>query len=257
MNRTIQTAWLLAALLLLTACSTKKNTWLTRNFHALTTRYNIAFNGNESYEEGLRNMLEGNVDDYSTVIPLYPISHHDNASAATSNMDRAIEKGRKAIKLHSIKAKPKRDSKKWSDPAYRAFYEQSEFNPALKDAWMLVAKSEFHKADFLGSIGTFTYISRFYATDKDLVAQCQLWMVRAYAEMDWIYEAEQMLGKVNQDDLRSANVGLFASANAVLLLKQDRYREALPFVELSYKPGCSNSRATGRQLSTATRPCSR
>ena len=232
MNRTIQTAWLLAALLLLTACSTKKNTWLTRNFHALTTRYNIAFNGNESYEEGLRNMLEGNVDDYSTVIPLYPISHHDNASAATSNMDRAIEKGRKAIKLHSIKAKPKRDSKKWSDPAYRAFYEQSEFNPALKDAWMLVARSEFHKADFLGSIGTFTYISRFYATDKDLVAQCQLWMVRAYAEMDWIYEAEQMLGKVNQDDLRSANVGLFASANAVLLLKQDRYREALPFVEM-------------------------
>ncbi len=177
-------------------------------------------------------MLKANVDDYSSVIPLYPISNHDNASSATGNMDRAIEKGRKAIKLHSIKVKPKRDLKRWNDPSYRAFYDQSEFNTSLKDAWMLVAKAEFHKADFLGSIGTFTYISRFYADDKDLVAQCQLWIARAYAELGWIYEAEQVLGKVNQDDLRTTSVGLFASTNAVLLLKQDRYAEALPFVEI-------------------------
>lgn len=233
MNRNIRTGLVFMLVLsLLAGCSTKKNTWLTRNFHSMTTKYNIAFNGNESYEEGLKSMLAGNTDDYSTVIPLYPISHHENASAASSNMDRAIEKGRKAIKLHSIKAKPKRDAKKWNDPVYQSFYNQSEFNPALKDAWMLVGKAEFHKADFLGSIGTFSYISRYYSEDKDLVAQCQLWMVRAYAEMDWIYEAEQMLGKVNQDDLKTANVGLFAAANAVLLLKQDLYREAIPFVEM-------------------------
>lgn len=214
------------------ACSTKKNTWMTRNFHSLTTKYNIAFNGNESYNEGLKNIIATNEDDYSTIIPLYPISRHANASAATSNMDRAIEKSRKSIKLHSIKAKPKRDLKKWNDLEYQAFYNQNEFNSALKDAWMLIAKSEFHKSDFLGSIGTFSYISKYYSEDKDLVAQCQLWMVCAYVEMDWLYEAEQMLGKVNQDDLRTTNVGLFAAANAVLLLKRDQYREAIPFVEL-------------------------
>ncbi len=233
MNKKVQV--LISIILLIiffSACSTKKNTWMTRNFHSLTTKYNIAFNGTESYNEGLKNIISANEDDYSTLIPLYPISNHSNASAAVSNMDRAIEKSRKSIKLHSIKVKPKRDVKKWSDPEYQAFYNQNEFNSALKDAWMLIGKAEFHKGDFLGSVGTFSYISKYYTEDKDLVAQCQLWMVRAYVEMDWLYEAEEMLGKVNQDDLKTTNAGLFASANAVLLLKRGQYKEAIPFVEI-------------------------
>ena len=205
---------------------------MTRNFHSITTKYNIAFNGNESYNEGLKHIVTANEDDYSGIIPLYPIGKHSNASSASSNMDRAIEKSRKAIKMHSIKVKPKRDLKRWNDPEYQAFYNQSEFNPALKDAWMLIGKAEFHKADFLGSVGTFSYISKYYSEDKDLVVQCQLWMARAYAEMEWLYEAEQMLGMVNQDNMKSTSVGLFAAANAVLLLKREQHREAIPFVEL-------------------------
>ena len=228
----ISKASLILLILLFSACSTKKNTWMTRNFHSMTTKYNIAFNGNESYKEGLKNIIAANEDDYSTIIPLYPISRHSNASAAASNMDRAIEKSRKAIKLHSIKVKPKRDLKKWNDPEYKAFYNQSEFNPNLKDAWMLIGKAEFHKGDFLGAVGTFSYISKYYSEDKNLVAQCQLWMVQAYTEMDWLYEAEQMLGKVNQNDMKSTSVGLFASSNAVLLLKRNQYKEAVPFVEM-------------------------
>ena len=228
----ISKASLILLILLFSACSTKKNTWMTRNFHSMTTKYNIAFNGNESYKEGLKNIIAANEDDYSTIIPLYPISRHSNASAAASNMDRAIEKSRKAIKLHSIKVKPKRDLKKWNDPEYKAFYNQSEFNPNLKDAWMLIGKAEFHKGDFLGAVGTFSYISKYYSEDKNLVAQCQLWMVRAYTEMDWLYEAEQMLGKVNQNDMKSTSVGLFAWSNAVLLLKRNQYKEAVPFVEM-------------------------
>ena len=219
-------------IVLFSACSTKKNTWATRNFHSMTTKYNIAFNGNESYKEGLKSILAANEDDYSTIIPLYPISRHSNASAATSNMNRAIEKSRKAIKLHSIKVKPKRNLKKWNTPEYQAFYNQSEFNPILKDAWMLIGKAEFHKGDFLGAVGTFSYVSKYYSEDKDLVAQCQLWMVRAYTEMDWLYEAEQMFGKVNQNDMKSTSTGLFASTSAVLLLKHEQYKEAIPFVEM-------------------------
>ncbi|MDL2289920.1 tetratricopeptide repeat protein, partial [Paludibacteraceae bacterium OttesenSCG-928-F17] len=97
---------------------------------------------------------------------------------------------------------------------------------------LLIGKSEFHKGDFLGSIGTFSYITRHYATDKDVVAQAQLWMVRAYTEMDWLYEAEQILQQVNPDDLKSAHASTLASANAVLLLKRDQYREAIPYIEM-------------------------
>lgn len=222
-------------LFILSACSLSKNTWSTRAYQSVNTKFNVYFNGMTSYEEGMRNITNANTEDYSSIIPMYAISKHENANSAKSNFDRTIEKCRKAIKLHSIKQKPVRNTKKWSNPDYQLWYKQEEFNPALKDAWMLLAKSEFHKADFLGSVGTFTYITRHYATEKDLVAQSQLWIVRAYAEMGWIYEAEQVLSKIKQDDLKVKNSGLFAAVSADLLLKKKQYKEAIPFLEICLK----------------------
>ena len=227
--------WISVLMVALTACSTTKNTALTRFFHSTTARYNINFNGRQSFEEGIDNIHKANKDDYTTVIPLYPISNHQSATSASSQMDVAIEKCRKAIKLHSIQKKPKKDPKKWHEPEYQAFYNQSEFNEALDEAWLMLAKAEFYKADFIGAIGTFTYVMRHYAGDKDIVAQCQLWIARSYAEMGWMYEAEEMLSKVNQDELKRDNSLLYAEVNADLLLKKQQYKEAIPFVSLVAK----------------------
>lgn len=224
-----------AMLLLSVSCSMNKNTWKTRSFQALNTRYNVYFNGKTAYREGLKNIAVANKEDYSNVIHMYPISRHDNANSAKSNMDRAIEKCRKAIKQRSIKKKPERNLKKWNDPVYRTWYNQEEFNPALKEAWLLLAQSEFHKADFIGSVGTFTYIARHYSGNKDVVAECQLWIARAYAEMGWLYEAEQVLGKLKQADLNDKNTGLFAAVSSDVLLKKDQYKDAIPYLELALK----------------------
>ncbi|MBP1676663.1 MAG: hypothetical protein H6Q20_1222 [Bacteroidetes bacterium] len=217
------------------SCSTNKNTWSTRSYQALNTRYNVYFNGKTAYKEGLKNIALANKEDYSNIIPMYPISRHENAGSAISNMDRAIEKSRKAIKQHSIKKKPERNIKKWSDPAYKLWFNQEEFNPALKDAWLLLAQAEFHKGDFIGSVGTFTYIARHYSGNKDVVTNCQLWIARAYAEMGWLYESEEVLGKLKQADLSPANSVLFSSVNADMLLKKRQYKEAIPFLELAAK----------------------
>ena len=218
---------------ILCGCSAKKNTWISRTYQATNTRFNVYFNGYVSYNEGLKNIQKANKEDYSSIIPMYPISRHSNATAATSNMDLTIEKCRKAIKLHSIKAKPKKNYKKASSIDYKLYYNQEEFNPALKDAWLLLAKAEFHKANFLGSVGTFSYIIRHYGSDKNLEATCQLWTARAYAEMGWIYEAEQVLTKIVQDNLARTDIGLFASVNADLQLKKHLYKNAIPFLELA------------------------
>jgi len=218
---------------LISGCSTKKNTWTSRSSQAISTRYNVYFNGYNSYNEGLKNIQKANKEDYSAVIPMYPISHHSNATAATTNMDLTIEKCRKAIKLHSIKVKPTKNYKKANSPEYKLFYNQQEFNPALKEAWLLLGKAEFHKANFLGSVGTFSYINRHYNNDKDMEATCQLWIVRAYGEMGWIYEAEQVMSKIVQDNLKRSNIGFYASVNADLLLKKHQYKDAIPFLELA------------------------
>lgn len=216
------------------SCSTQKNTAASRAFHQMQTKYNIYHNGAISFLEGEQAILEANKDDYSSVLNLYPISDHQAAAAATSQMDRTIEKCRKCIKLHSIKARPKvNHDKKRKDPKYAAWLEQEEFNKEIGNAWMLLAKAEFHKGDFLGSVSTFNYITRHYAHDADMIAQCQLWIARAYGEMGWLYEAEDALKKVQVDNLSRKHATLYASVSADIMLKTKQYKEAIPFIKLA------------------------
>lgn len=216
------------------ACSTQKNTPASRAFHQMKTKYNIYHNGAISFAEGEKAILEANKDDYSTVLHLYPISYHDGAKAASSQMDKTIEKCRKCIKLHSIKARPKVDyDKKRRDLKYAAWLEQEEFNKEMGNAWMMLAKAEFHKGDFLGSVSTFNYIIRHYSYNLDMVAQCQLWIARAYGEMSWLYEAEDMLKKVQVDNLSRKHASLYAAVSADIMLKTKQYKEAIPFVKLA------------------------
>ena len=221
----------IAVLLATTSCSTQKNTWASRNYHAMTTRYNIYYNGNNSYIDGLKAIDKAAEDDYSSILPLYSVSHHEAAQAATSEMDRTIEKCRKCIKLHSIKVKPKPDPKRRGDPKYKAFMAQEEYNRHMDDAWLLLGKAEFHKGDFLGAVGTFNYIIRHYSYDKDMVAQCQLWVVRAYGEMGWLYEAEELMAKINPDDISRKNRWLYSATFADLKLKNKQYTDAVPLLK--------------------------
>lgn len=216
------------------SCSTKKNTWATRSFHQTKTRYNIYFNGSIAFKEGEDAIREANEDDYSAILNLYPVSNHKAAEAAKSQMDRTIEKCRKCIKLHSIKARPKVNyDKKRRDPKYAAWLEQEEFNNQMGKAWLLLGMAEFHKGDFLGSVSTFNYIARHYANDVDMVARCQLWTARAYAEMGWLYEAEDALNKVQVDNLSRKHAPLYSSVSADILLKTKHYKEAIPFIKIA------------------------
>lgn len=220
----------MSALCALASCSTQKNTAMTRSFHSTKVKYNIYYNGDLAYQEGLEAIAQAHEDNFAEILPLYPVSDHKAAEASKAKMDRTIEKCRKCIKLHSIKKRPKVNQKKMSDPKYKAWTKQEEFNPSMPLAWIRLGQAEFHKGDFLGAISTFNYIQRHFGYDKDLVAQCQLWSVRAFAEMGWLYEAEDLLMKVAIDDLNKKHANLYSVVCADLYLKQERYREALPHV---------------------------
>jgi len=220
-------------MMILCSCSTQKNTRATRSFHQTKVKYNILYNGNVAYEEGLKAIRNANTDDYSRVLNLYPVSNHQAASAAASQMDKTIEKCRKCIKLHSIKSKPKRDPKKANDPKYKLWLQSEEFNACMDEAWMRLGEAEFHKADFLGAVSTFNYIIRHYQNDPDIIAQCQLWIARSYAEMGWQYEAEDMLNRVQIDALSRKHARLYSAVKADVLLKGEHFHEAIPFVKIA------------------------
>ena len=124
--------------MLVTGCSTRKNTAGTRFYHALTTRYNVYFNGHEAYKAGLAAQQQGNKDNYMELLPLYPINNPTTAGIGASDFDRAIEKAQKAIRQHSIKRRPARRPGRTYTDEYKKWLARREFNPFLHRAWMLM-----------------------------------------------------------------------------------------------------------------------
>ena len=119
---------LLVLVIVSAGCSTKKNTKASRFYHALTTRYNVYFNGNEAYKAGLKSIETGNKDNYMETIPLYPIGNKSTVGQGSGSFDRAIEKSQKAVTLHSIKRKPIRKPGKKYTAEYKKWLARKEFN---------------------------------------------------------------------------------------------------------------------------------
>ena len=60
------------ALLVLSGCGTSKNTPMSRNWQAFTTRYNVYYNGKTHYDEQLKEMEGKYEDDYSRRVLIHP-----------------------------------------------------------------------------------------------------------------------------------------------------------------------------------------
>lgn len=220
---------------LFTQCSTKKNNWATRSYHYVTARYNVHFNGKEAFEKGERAIEEKHVDNYSEILPIYPISHHDNASIAKADMERTVEKCQKAIKLHSIVKKPKSNPSRAKDAAYKAFMQKEEYNPMVQQAWLLMGKAQFYQLDFVAANATFSYVIQHFDDNKEVMVEAQLWSARSYAEMEWFYEAEDQLKRMDEKSFSPATSQLYVLVMADLLLKEKQYNEAIPFLETAIK----------------------
>lgn len=218
------------------SCSTKKNTKASRFYHAFNSRYNIYFNGKTSFDEALLSMQNGYKESYSDMILMYPVSAQPKEKAETGGpFDRAIEKSNKAIKLHSIKAKPPKKAGWRNDPKQRAWQEQEEYNPFLKKCWLMMGQAQFYNADFLQASATFSYIARHYAHEEEVVAEARLWQARCYSEMGWFYEAEDILGKLNTNGIPRKNLNQYASVYADYLVKNKQFEEAVPYFKAAIK----------------------
>jgi hypothetical protein len=221
---------------LLASCTSVKNTGGTRWYHAFNTRYNIYFNGDEAYKEAMKNQLETYEENYSDMILMYPVSAlPKDKETLGGSFDKSIEKAVKSIKRHSIQTKPDKQSGKRNDPKYKEFLSRTEYNPFLHNAWMMMAKSQFHNGDFLQAASSFSYIARLYETQPEIANPAKIWKARCYSEMEWFYEAEDILAKLNNDKLSKKESDLFSAVYADLLIKRKQYTDAVPYMRTAIK----------------------
>ena len=232
--------------LLLMACgSTKVNTAQSRFYQAFVTRFNTYHNGHEAYKEGLAAQEKAHKDNYMEIIPLFTISKESTRSAGSGNFDKAIEKSQKAVKLHSIKQKPQKKAGQVMTEKDKQWYAKKEYNPFLHHAWMLMGKAQFQKGEFLEAASTFSYITRLYSDEPEIVAEARMRMAQCYTELEWNYEAEHLLAQMKRDTIPYQLAEEYDAIMASHLLRQERFEEALPYLEKAVKrPGRTKKQKT-------------
>jgi hypothetical protein len=89
-DRQMATLLIVLFSLVLSGCSTKKNTASTRWWHSFNARYNTYFNGNQAFIDGNLEKEKGNKDNYTEIIPLYMVGNKQSREIGKGQYDRAI-----------------------------------------------------------------------------------------------------------------------------------------------------------------------
>ena len=183
-NNIIVTIGCVIVLLLLSGCSTKKNTLTRRMYHNLTSHYNIYFNGELAVKDGEKQLRTTVKDDYSKVLRVYNYGTQQNGLAMNSTMDRALEKGSICVQKHSM-VFGNRERVKWID-----------------DAYLIMGKAHFFKHDYIPAKRTFDYVASEYSYN-DISYVANLWLIKTYIQTEEYPKAVAMI-----EQLQAKTAGL-------------------------------------------------
>ena len=230
--RRVTYIWLMAvvALLAMTGCSTQKNTAGSRWWHSFNARYNTYFNGSQAFIEGNLEKEKGNKDNYTEQIPLYPVGNKESRDLGKGQYDRAIEKAEKTIRRHSIKAKPEWKGNRRKTPKDREWLGRKEYNPFVWKAWMLLGKAQFQKGAFDEAAATFGYMSHLYQTQILQNGLARAWLAKCYAQMDWLYDAEDVIRNMSRDSIHFRAVKDWDYTYADYYIRTKDYQKAVPYL---------------------------
>ena len=162
------------ALLLLSGCSTKKNTLTRRMYHNLTSHYNIYFNGELAVKDGEKQLRTAVKDDYSKVLRVYNYGTQQNGMSMNSTMDRALEKTSICVQKHSM-VFGNRERVKWID-----------------DAYLVMGKAHFYKHDYIPAKRTFDFVANEY-NYNDITHVANMWLIKTYIQNEEYPKAVAMI----------------------------------------------------------------
>lgn len=222
-------------LIIFSSCSVDKNTSTSRAYHNITLKYNIYFNANEAYKRGVNRIVAQNTDNYNEILPVFVDSKEEFAGSAGGEMDKAIQKSSKGIKIHSITKKPEMKNSGQMSKKDKEFFDQKEFNKWIDDCYLLMGKSYFIKRDYTQARHNFDYLVRLFP-NLESRHYANLYLVRTFAESGDFKSAKEMLDFIEgQKDLPKKLKGLYSVIYVDFLLKQKLYEEAIPKLLIAVK----------------------
>ena len=180
----------LSVLLFIISCSTKKDAFLNRNYNALTTQYNILYNGGVAFDKGLSEINVNYEDDFFELLPIEPLSFEnikfripilstgakepgigfdvkktEEPEEPLTPFDIAEQKAVKAIQKHSMNINGKERNKK------------------IDDAYLLLGKSRYYTERFIPAIDAYNYIIANYP-NASLINETKIWRAKAHIRIE-------------------------------------------------------------------------
>ncbi|MFT5761032.1 MAG: tetratricopeptide (TPR) repeat protein [Polaribacter sp.] len=167
------------------SCSTKKDAFVNRAYNSITTKYNILYNGDLAFQEGLDQINEQHKDNFWEQLFIEPITfeekrasiasfvgnpgsptaNNNNEEESLTTFDKAEEKAVKAIQLHSMNIGGR------------------ERNNQIDDAYLLLGKSRYYTQRFVPAIEAFNYVITNYPY-ADLIDETRIWRAKTNIRLD-------------------------------------------------------------------------
>ena len=217
---------------LFSQCGTERNTPVTRFYHNLTSYYNILFNARESYNEGLNRYTDSYQYDFTRTLPLFINGNKKLSDNIQPQMERTIEKCSKLIRLHSISAKPESlEDKRSLNKEEKEYYNKSEFNKYVDDAYLLMGKAYFWEMEYGTASKLLDHASREFK-DEHIQHESEIWLTRCYIEQENFRDAEKVLKSLEREEqsMEEALRANFFATYTDFHIRQDQHEKAIPYL---------------------------
>ena len=186
-------------ILFLAACSTKKNTFISRKSHALSTKYNILYNGGIALDRGIVELKSGYNDNFWELLPIerMQVSQEQILPGQTknANFDRAETKATMSIQKHSMNI------------------DGGEKNPQMDEAHLMLGKSRYYDQRFVPALEAFNYVLYKYP-ESDKIYEVKIWREKTNMRLEndalAVTNLRKLLKEIKFKDQ------IFADANATL-----------------------------------------
>lgn len=191
------------------ACSTKKDAFVNRNFHAMASKYNVLYNGQLALNQGIEELKYQYSDNFWEVLPVEPMQviepqFGQDSIPRNPNFVRAEEKAKKAIQDHSM------------------YIGGVEKNPQMDEAYLLLGKARYYDLRFIPALEAFNYILLKYP-DSDKINEIKIWKEKTNIRLNNNPLAIQNLKKLVQE----THYNKQTLADAYAILGQAYYNEQI------------------------------
>ena len=172
---------------------------MARNSHALSTKYNILYNGGIGFDKGVKTIKSNNEDDFWQILPpekmLIKEELTSNTKSSSADFELAETKATKAIQKHSMNIGGR------------------ERNSQIDEAYLMLGKARYYDQRFVPALDAFNYILYKYPNSSKIY-EAKIWREKTNMRLGNDALVIKNISKLLEDHYVKKQV--FADANALL-----------------------------------------